>query len=112
MIVVKLELWPHGNEKNSRLLGIGYIANDGTGTTQKGNYTTVLRSKNSTSVWKTGTVKDFKRLRFLGWDLLYLALKDMLEDRHEGKRPKVKNNVGPTESGCDCSGKPGSAGHS
>ena len=39
MVVVKLELWPGGDETQARPLGIIAIANDGTGNADAGNYT-------------------------------------------------------------------------
>lgn len=42
MIVVKVELWPFGDEDAKRVLGTTIIVNDGTGTKEKGNYDTVL----------------------------------------------------------------------
>lgn len=38
MVVVKIELWPHGDESQMRPLGRIDIANDGTGTVALGNY--------------------------------------------------------------------------
>lgn len=38
MVVVKIEMWPHGDETKMYPLGVITIANDGTGTTTTGNY--------------------------------------------------------------------------
>jgi len=38
MIVVKIEIWPHGDQQQARLIGSAVIVNDGTGTPEKGNY--------------------------------------------------------------------------
>lgn len=41
MVVVKVEIWPHGDESKARPLGVVMISNDGTGDTTKGNYDVV-----------------------------------------------------------------------
>jgi hypothetical protein len=64
MLVVKLELWPHGDKREARLLGQLIIANDCTGTAKVGNYTLsmatedggaeigrVARHRRSTGAW-------------------------------------------------------------
>lgn len=38
MVVVKIELWPKGDEKKARPLGTIIIANNATGDAQHGNY--------------------------------------------------------------------------
>lgn len=38
MLVIKVELWPYGDEKNKEVIGTGVIVNDGSGSAQVGNY--------------------------------------------------------------------------
>jgi hypothetical protein len=38
MLKVTIELFPYGDEKNAKVLRTVYIANDGKGTSEKGNY--------------------------------------------------------------------------
>lgn len=42
MIVVKVELWPFGQEELAKTLGVATITNDGTGTQDSGNYVAQL----------------------------------------------------------------------
>ena len=81
MLVVKIEIWPFGQESKKRELGRMSIANDGTGGVQTGNYNAkIFKSMEysekalSTSVWKKGRVEDFPRLRLGPWDLLLRSL--------------------------------------
>ncbi len=98
MIVVRLELWPHGFEERKRSLGIATLVNDATGDDDTGNYEVHfgkapglsraavddphrLRSVKS-AVWRTASVRGFRRQQRGAWDLLYLALKDACEGRN------------------------------
>ncbi len=47
MIKITIELWPHGNEKKKKIIGIGTIVNDGTGNHEVGNYKFHLEDKNN-----------------------------------------------------------------
>lgn len=38
MLVIKIELWPHGDESKKEDMGTAHIWNDGTGTRTSGNY--------------------------------------------------------------------------
>lgn len=78
MLVVKIELWPRGDESKSVELHRGFITNDGTGDSSNGNYKVKLNEKGNkdrlSKGWKTGYVKGFKRKKLLAWDLLLMAL--------------------------------------
>lgn len=50
MITVKIELWPRGREEGREELGRMYIANDGNGTRERGNYRVAVCRKGSTEV--------------------------------------------------------------
>lgn len=67
MIVVKMELWPGGDETRARGLGTIIIANDGTGTGEVGHYNATAShagkyfEKRGGEIWKKGRVVNFAR---------------------------------------------------
>lgn len=74
MIYVRIEMWPGGDRSRARLLGDAVIANvTGVGRTAVADYRYELRGKGQT-VMNTGGVREFPRLRFHAWDLLYRVL--------------------------------------
>ncbi len=81
MIVVKVELWPHGDESQSRTLGIVKITNDGTGNETTGNYQVELSHSDKyfgrPGNWRTGSLIGFNRNQS-SFMLLYLALRSAL----------------------------------
>lgn len=88
VIVVKVELWPRGDQKRARNLGVAEIENDGTGTAARGNYCVRLfkfgeRADGSPSraVWREGRIEGFDRAKRGGWDLLFLALRALVGGR-------------------------------
>lgn len=72
MIKITVELWPYGIEANKEVIGEMTIANDGTGTRYKGNYTFKVWSKGK--LWKEGVITGFQRLRFNVWYLIVNCL--------------------------------------
>ena len=85
MIVVRVELWPFGEQKNASTLGIMCVANDGSGTKTKGNYKAMAFAKGSrVKIWKDTEIKNFPRKKLLHWDLLYRVLKKRVGGRNEG----------------------------
>lgn len=80
MIVIKVELWPFGDESRAKTLGQGHIYNDASGSSTRGNYKVRLFDAAGRQ-WKQGEVKNFPRKRLLGWDLLYRALENLISDR-------------------------------
>lgn len=66
MVVVTIELWPHGNPEQIQTLGVIRIINDGTGTLEAGNYKVeaehagIFRGKKK-GLFKTGVVRGFMR---------------------------------------------------
>jgi hypothetical protein len=81
MIVVKIELWPFGNEEHKKEIGKIHITNDLTGTTKRGNYSVKLfhsgKCVHKSGVWRTGTVMDHLRL-LSPYHLVYKAIKSAL----------------------------------
>lgn len=105
MIYVRIELWPKGSGP-AKVLGEMTITNDGSGTEQDGNYTVKLSKfggfvsrddqpslfaglaerlrciePKSTSVWKRGRVLGFDRIKRGPFDLLLLALEQVVGER-------------------------------
>lgn len=65
MVVVKIQLWPMGDESKSKTIGVCKIANDGTGTKDHGNYNVALSHSGKffgrPGVWKSGRLLNHKR---------------------------------------------------
>jgi hypothetical protein len=74
MIVVRMELWPHGSEARKRSLGTLTITNDGTGTDVRGNYQVSATTRGDRRLWREGRVEDWPRKRKVAWRLLCTAL--------------------------------------
>jgi hypothetical protein len=79
VIVVKVELWPHGDESKARPIGQIAIANDGTGTAESGNYNVVLahagRFYGRKGAWRRGRVTGYQRIRQSPYHLLAMAMR-------------------------------------
>jgi hypothetical protein len=66
MVVVKIEMWPHGDRSKAYPLGTVLIANDGTGSTTTGNYEVTASHSGMfygkrPEPYKTGKVAGFLR---------------------------------------------------
>lgn len=83
MIVVRVELWPLGDESRKTELACAEIYNDASGTNSKGNYVYNLFHKGR--AFRSGKVTGFPRLRLNSWDLLFCALRDAVGHRNERK---------------------------
>jgi hypothetical protein len=80
MLVIKIQLIPFGSLP-AKSFWLAEIWNDATGSHSIGNYKFRFYRKNSTTtVWKGGEIKDFQRLRWSVWYLLYLCLKTIYGD--------------------------------
>jgi hypothetical protein len=86
MIVVSMDMWPHGFEDAKYPLGSARIWNTG-GTHSIGEYKFELFDKAGRS-YKKGEIKGFPRLKLLAWDLLFRVLKAALGMRN-GEAPSV-----------------------
>lgn len=92
MLRCTIELVPHGDETRKRVIGLVEIANDGTGTPQKGNYKVFLKKTPPFAgalreAWRrgllkgeddeaiAGVVEGHHRTQRGSYDLLYRALK-------------------------------------
>jgi hypothetical protein len=79
MLVLRLELWPHGDPTKAQTLGILHVINDGTGDVKKGNYNIRAWGKRlNGKPWKTGHINNWPRLRYHGWHLIKECLNSIL----------------------------------
>lgn len=69
MLVVKVELWPHGSEEQAVVIGRMEVSNDATGTGETGNYGVHLWAKNTGFT----RVQGYKRSNCV-WNLVLQAL--------------------------------------
>lgn len=85
MIVVKVEMWPHGDEAKKREIGRTYIYNAGGGL-KRGNYEARVCRKGKTAYkledlrsgkgfTRTGRVENYPRLSYNIWRLVIQALR-------------------------------------
>jgi hypothetical protein len=92
MLVVKIEMWPHGRQEAAYEIGRTYIANDGTGDPGRGNYKVAVCRKGSTEVpreiypeghekasgkpaaARRGEVHDYPRAAYNVWRLIARSL--------------------------------------
>lgn len=83
MIKVTVELISAVDPSRSKLLGIAVIANVG-GDRSVGDYVVKLSkwAPKTSEVWRGGEVRGFDRVKRGSWDLLYLALKNIVGDRN------------------------------
>jgi len=82
MVVIRVEMWPKGDQSKAYLLGQASITNNAEGTLTRGNYVAQFFDK-AGHLWRGGVVTGFPRKRLLVWDLLYRALKAAVGDRNE-----------------------------
>ena len=76
MIRVTVDLLPFGKEIGRKNLAIFDIANDGTGTAERGNYKFRSSPKRE---WKENAVLNYPRNSYSVMKLVYLVLKDHYE---------------------------------
>ncbi len=77
MLVVKIELWPLGDEKRARELGRMLISNRGDHPKrpERGNYRVrLLRKGSKTAVTREAAVEDYPRQSYTVWKLVSRAL--------------------------------------
>ncbi|PJZ51592.1 hypothetical protein [Leptospira adleri] len=91
MIVVKVEIWPNGDETKKREHSCAYIANDRKTTeATKGAYGSYdakfMQSEdfNPKKVWKSSRAEGIHRKLRGVWDIIYVALRNAgLEERNQ-----------------------------
>lgn len=88
MIVIRIEMWPKGSKEHARVMAVGRIFNNGSGTITKGNYIAELYGGTASGIkpekadtpwkfmrpWKRCEVNGFPRRVQGCWDLLCRAL--------------------------------------
>lgn len=76
MLVVKIELWPGGDERRVKEIGRLHIINRGDSPTpRRGNYTVnLLRRGTNRKVHRSGEVLNYPRLSYPVWKLIRKAL--------------------------------------
>jgi hypothetical protein len=81
MLVIKVELWPYGDESRAEQIATGVIANDGTGTAEVGRYVSFFAHGDmpasliaSTLQEQPGGVRVHHRRRESVWRLVHKAL--------------------------------------
>lgn len=84
MIVVRVEMWPHGDSAKARLIGCLWIDDDGTGTEQIGSYSVAASHtgeylERRKDVWKEGRIERFVR-RLNPYRLVAAALRAIGEE--------------------------------
>lgn len=85
MIVVKIELWPLGDESRSQEIGRMEIANDATKTYKtggnRGDYAvSLMRRGTIDKVQRVGRVEDHARNSITVWNLIHKAIKSVYPD--------------------------------
>jgi hypothetical protein len=68
MLIIKIELWPFGDESLARTIAVGAIANDQTGTPKEGNYVSVFtdpRTKTTETTWCKGHPREHSVIELL-----------------------------------------------
>jgi hypothetical protein len=91
MIVVTVELLPHGRPEKRRLLGVMTIANRGTGSRSEGDYEGAIHAE-YTDTPRRGQVLKFKRGACSVWSLVGAFLKLWGHTKHS---PKLMVKEGP-----------------
>lgn len=90
MIRVTIEIVPHGVESRKRTLATMEIANDGTGSSDLGNYVGTLNAEYQTD--RPGYVRGFQRHKQSVWSLVGAFLKLWGHTRHS---PKLMSHKKP-----------------
>jgi hypothetical protein len=105
MITVKVELWPHGDEERATEIGRMYIANDGSGSVDRGDYIAAVCRRGTDEVpleiygdragpdfddspkaARAAEIKNYPRLAYNQWRLIARALLATFPE--EAKRSK------------------------
>ena len=84
MLVLKIEMWPNGDESKAYEHSRAYISNDARTTLKTrgthGSYTVRFMQScryNPKKVWKQGRAENIHRTRRGLWDILYVALRSI-----------------------------------
>lgn len=84
MIVIRVEMWPHGNQERKYHLGSAIITNTGAlGNGPRGNYEVQLSGKKGAKIegGKIGKVENWARRQRNIWELIAVAIRSVLGER-------------------------------
>ena len=90
MLRVTVELLPHGFEKNKRTLAVLNIANDGTGSSDMGNYRGTLHAEYTGPDGRQGIVTQYRRRNQSVWSLVGAFLKLWGHTKHS---PRLMSKI-------------------
>ena len=82
MLVIRIELWPQGDENRKEIIGTTVIKNNGTGDRNHGSYDYVIRGKKRILKSGCGSIDNFPRQRRSSWHLLYKILRQYVNNRN------------------------------
>jgi hypothetical protein len=88
MIVAKIEYWPYGNQAKAEQIAFITIANDGSGTTEDGNYNVVVADTSRDDKEHeliTGRVEAYPRTVGRAIDLLFRELRETVGGRNRAE---------------------------
>jgi hypothetical protein len=95
MLRVTIEVVPKGDENRRRHLGTVEIANEGTGSTELGNYAVRLaKFGRPQQHWMKGAVRGFDRLRRGPYDLLLQCLIATVGNRNRTLLREMEDEFG------------------
>ena len=100
MLVVKIEIWPLGDERGAKEICRGYIANDGKMSAQTGSVYGSYDAKFMQSsqfdpgkVWRKGRAERIHRSLRGPWDILYSCLRSAgLDKRNPEANPREEKS--------------------
>ena len=79
MIKITIEtIPPILSGKKKQTIAVGQIINDGSGTKRRGNYRAIFFKKQY-KIWKEVEIKDFPRLSYDVWTLLWRCLNEIFK---------------------------------
>lgn len=93
MIAIKVEIWPFGEKREARTIGRMYIANDGSGTRETGNYIIKVTDGSEQELESgfefrglkaTSEIKVKSHSRASGfWPIVKRAIDEMIKEKNE-----------------------------
>ena len=90
MLVISVELWPHGDRGQAKQIASAQVANTGTGDLEHGNYTASFftERRGRMALVSTAQLKGFLRQQKNSWDLLaeLLQKREVANGRKKPKR--------------------------
>jgi hypothetical protein len=105
MLVVKIELWRHGDPEQATEVGRMYIANEGSGTADLGNYEAVVCRRGTSKVprpiapngpkaTRSGRVDAYPRRSYNIWRLITRALLSAFPEERDTVLAQARMSTG------------------